>query len=196
MVVATMSADPKPVHFKTRTQWRRWLERNHDRATEIWLLYYKKHTGRPSVPYDDAVEEALCFGWIDGKVRTRDAETYMQRYTPRKPRSVWSALNRRRAQRMIRAGLMSEAGLSKIRDAKRGGQWDQAVRPSRPPKMATDVKAAVDAAPPARAHFEAFAPSYRTQYLWWIESAKKPETRARRIQKVVEAALAKRKPGM
>jgi uncharacterized protein YdeI (YjbR/CyaY-like superfamily) len=191
-----MAETPKPAHFKTRAEWRRWLERNHVSAAEIWLLYYKKHTSKPSVPYDDAVEEALCFGWIDGKVRTRDAETYIQRYTPRSDKSLWSKLNKTRAQRMIRAGLMTEAGLAKIRAAKRNGEWQKATRPSRPPRMPAELKAALAARPPALANFEAFAPSYRTQYLWWVASAKKPETRAGRIQKVVAAAAANRKPGM
>jgi uncharacterized protein YdeI (YjbR/CyaY-like superfamily) len=185
-----------PVHFKTRAEWRRWLERNHERAAEIWLLYYKKHTRKQSVPYEDAVEEALCFGWIDGKVRTRDAETYVQRYTPRSDKSLWSKLNKTRAQRMIRAGLMTGAGLAKIRAAKRNGEWQKATRPSRPPRLPAELEAALAAHPPALANFEAFAPSYRTQYLWWVASAKQPETRARRVEKVVAAAAANRKPGM
>ena len=191
-----MGETPKPVHFKTRAEWRRWLERNHASAAEIWLLYYKKHTKQASVPYADTVEEALCFGWIDGKVRTRDTETYMQRYTPRGDKSLWSKLNKTRAQRMIRAGLMTEAGLAKIRVARRNGEWQKATRPSRPPKMPAALREALAAAPPALANFRAFAPSYRTQYQWWVALAKKPETRARRIQKVVAAAAANKKPGM
>jgi uncharacterized protein YdeI (YjbR/CyaY-like superfamily) len=191
-----MAETLKPVHFKTRAEWRRWLESNHEGAAEIWFLYYKKHTRKASVPYEEAVEEALCFGWIDGKVRTRDAETYIQRYTPRSDKSLWSKLNKTRAQRMIRAGLMTEAGLARIRAAKRNGEWQKATRPSRPPRMSAELKAALAAHPPALASFESLAPSYRTQYLWWVASAKKPETRARRIQKVVAAAAANRKPGM
>jgi len=102
----------KPLYMKNRRQWRSWLQKNHDCRDEVWLVYYKKHTNKPSIPYVDAVEEAICFGWIDGKVRSVDAERNVQRYTPRRERSNWSELNIGRARRMIAQGQMTEAGLS------------------------------------------------------------------------------------
>jgi uncharacterized protein YdeI (YjbR/CyaY-like superfamily) len=191
-----MPAAETPLHFETRKAWRAWLARNHARVAGIWMLYYKKHTGRLSLAYADAVEEALCFGWIDGKIRRLDGATYMQRYTPRSERSIWSELNRRRAQRMIRRGLMTAAGLVKIRAAKKSGAWEQATRPRRPPTLPTDLRRALAQQPEAQEHFRAFAPSYRTLFIYWVASAKKPDTRARRIARVVEMAAANRKPGM
>jgi uncharacterized protein YdeI (YjbR/CyaY-like superfamily) len=191
-----MSSAESALRFATRRAWRAWLAKNHARVSGIWLLYYKKHTGRSGVAYADAVEEALCFGWIDGKVRRVDEDSYAQRYTPRSERSVWSELNRRRAQRMIRRGLMTEAGLAKIRSARKSGAWERASRPSRPPAVPADLRRALASRPEAREHFRALAPSYRTLFIYWVVSAKKPETRERRLARVVEMAAANKKPGM
>ncbi len=104
------------VYCATREEWRDWLEGNHDKCKGIWLIYYKKGSGKPRVPYDDAVEEALCFGWIDSTVRRIDEEKYAQRFTPRKPDSGWSELNMRRMEQLIKEGRMTEAGLAKYRE--------------------------------------------------------------------------------
>ena len=104
--------DRTHIYMRSRAAWRNWLQKNHKARTEVWLVYYKKHTGKPTVTYDDAVEEALCFGWIDSTVRTIDDERYMQKFTPRRPGSVWSETNIKRARRMIDQGLMTESGCS------------------------------------------------------------------------------------
>ena len=107
----------------TRGDWRTWLERNHDAQSEVWLVFYKKHTGKPTIPYDSAVEEALCFGWIDSIIKRVDNERYVRKFTPRKGRSIWSKLNKKRASKMIREGRMTEAGLKMIDEAKKSGEW-------------------------------------------------------------------------
>src|SRR5437763_14926169 len=108
---------PKTLYVRTRDEWRAWLARHHQSETEIWLIYYKKHSGRPRIPYEDAVEEALCFGWIDSIVKAIDGETVAQKFTPRRDSSKWSALNRRRVRKLIQEGRMTEAGLAKINPA-------------------------------------------------------------------------------
>jgi uncharacterized protein YdeI (YjbR/CyaY-like superfamily) len=176
-----------------RASWRAWLETHHERDAGIWLVSFKKATGKPRVEYDDAVEEALCFGWIDSLVRTLDDERAMQLFTPRKPRSAWSRPNKIRVERLVSAGLMRPAGLTKIEQARRDGSWDMyAVAESL--ELPRDLRAALDAGPPrARPNWEAFSPASRRAILWWVHSAKRPETRARRIAQVVsEAARGRR----
>src|ERR1044072_1059586 len=109
-----MKQTPKTLYIADRRAWRAWLEENHARETEVWLVYYKKHTGRPRIPYDDAVEEALCFGWIDSTVRRLDEERFLQKFTPRKLKSNWCESNVKRARRLIAEGLMTKAGFDAI----------------------------------------------------------------------------------
>jgi uncharacterized protein YdeI (YjbR/CyaY-like superfamily) len=187
---------PNSIHFENRDAWRRWLEKNHGKASEIWLIYYKKHTGKPTVQYGEAVEEALCFGWIDSTVRTLDDERYMQKYTPRNKTSRWSDLNRKRAEKMIKAGKMTDAGMVKIDEAKKSGRWDQAYSSQRQFEMPPELKEALKKNKIAWDNFNNFAPSYRTMYMGWVASAKKPETRAKRVREVVERSARNEKPGM
>jgi uncharacterized protein YdeI (YjbR/CyaY-like superfamily) len=179
-----------------REEWRAWLDKNHDTAKEIWLIYYKKHTAKLRIPYDDAVEEALCYGWIDSTVRRLDDERYMQKYTPRKAKSVWSDANKTRARKMIKEGRMTEAGLSRVRDAKRSGEWKRTGSRDLPDKVPPDLKRALAADKKARRNFENLAPSYKKHFIWWISSAKRDETRQRRIKKTVSMAAENKKPGM
>ncbi|MBP1768779.1 MAG: hypothetical protein H6P98_2894 [Candidatus Aminicenantes bacterium] len=182
--------------FKDRKAWRRWLEAHHDKASEIWLAYYKKGTGKKSVTYDEALDEALCFGWIDSVVRALDAEKYMQRWTPRKPGSVWSAANKKRLARLTAAGRMHEAGLAKVRQAKRDGSWTTIDAIDRDARTPDELLAALAAQPSAREKFEALSPSQRKLWGWWILSAKRPETKNRRIEAAVEWILAGKKVGI
>ena len=154
----------------------------------MWLVTFKKATGKARVEYDDAVEEALCFGWIDSLVRTLDGERTMQLYTPRKLRSPWSQSNKLRVERLVDAGLMRAAGLAKIEEAKRDGSWDAyAVVESL--EEPADLRAAFAAGPgAAKAHWDAFSPSSRRAILWWLHTAKRPETRAQRIATIVRDA--------
>ena len=176
-----------------RAAWRAWLEEHHARPEGVWLISFKKVTGKPRVAYEDAVEEALCFGWIDSLVRTLDAHRAMQLFSPRKARSPWSKPNKLRVGRLIAAGLMRPAGLAKIEQAKRDGSWDvYAVAESleEPP----DLRAAFAAGrPAAKPNWDAFSPSSRRAILWWVHSAKRPETRAQRIAAVVREAAQNRR---
>ena len=177
----------KIVRARDRRAWRAWLEKNHERSPGVWLLYYKKASGRPSVGYAEAVEEALCFGWIDSKLSSVDDVSYKQVFTPRKARSVWSRLNKERVARLVEAGLMTEAGLVKIEAAKRDGSWESLDRVEAfevPP----DLRKALDADETAARNFAAFNNSTRKRILHRIEGARRPETRARRIAEAVERA--------
>ena len=182
-------------HARRRAEWRRWLERNHARSPGVWLVSYKKATGKPFVPWPEAVDEALCFGWIDSLRRTLDAERFQQLFTPRKPKSGWSTINKRKVEKLVRDGLMTAAGLAKVEAAKKDGSWtrNDAVDALEVP---ADLAAALKKNAAAERNFAAMAPSLRRGLLGWIHSAKKPETRERRVADTVECALRKlRDPG-
>lgn len=184
----------------SRGEWRSWLEKYHDKQDEAWLILYKVHTGKPCVPYGDAVEEAICFGWIDGKLKRIDDEKHMIRFTPRKDRSVWSLLNVNRAKRMIAQGQMREAGWIQVNNAKAAGLWQKALDEEERKKeesiIPVDLAKAFNRNHKARENFKQMAPGYRRDYIRWIEAAKREETRKRRIQEVVKRAEQNIKPGM
>jgi uncharacterized protein YdeI (YjbR/CyaY-like superfamily) len=185
--------------FRTAAEWRAWLERNHDREKEVWLVYYKKGSGKTSVTYEEALEEALGYGWIDSVVNRLDAERYMQKWTPRKPKSVWSAANKARIKKLTAEGRMAAPGLEKVAAAKRNGSWSKLSdidRIGRPPKIPQELDEALDANPAAKDKFERLAPSQKKLWAWWVLSAKRPETRARRIAGTVQGVAAGRRPGM
>ncbi len=180
---------------RSRHAWRQWLEKNHASRTDVWLVYYKRHTGKPTVTYNDSVEEAVCFGWIDGVRRSIDDERYTHRFSPRNETSRWSATNRKRAGKMIGAGLMTEAGHKAIRQAKRAGTWEvptETIDLSVPPELAEFLQKNEKAA----SFFESLAPSYRTQFTGWINMAKRPETRQRRLDETMALLKRGRKLGM
>jgi uncharacterized protein YdeI (YjbR/CyaY-like superfamily) len=177
----------KTVRAQNRDEWRAWLLEHHEAEREIWLVYAKRNSGIASVRYDEAVEEALCFGWIDTTVRSIDATYYAQRYTPRRVDSVWSALNLQRVERMVGAGRMTPAGLAEVPKTNAEAKARAATRLAQHPlEIPPDFVRALRAVRPARRAFDALAPSYRRQYLGWIAQAKRPETRARRIAQAVE----------
>jgi uncharacterized protein YdeI (YjbR/CyaY-like superfamily) len=187
----------KILYVTDRDDWRAWLKKNHAREKEVWLIYYKRHTGKPRIPYDDAVEEAICFGWIDSTVRRIDDERYAQKFTPRNEKSNWSELNKKRARKMVEAGRMTKAGLAKFEQAEK----HKNKRPgSEPPKrtlvIPPDLKKALSAGKKALANFNNFAPSYRRLYIAWINAAKRPETREKRIKQTVKWSAENKKPGM
>jgi len=172
----------------SRQQWRQWLEQNYLTCLGIWLIYYKVKSGKPSVQYSEAVKEALCFGWIDSKVKSIDAERYMQVFTPRKPQSVWSKLNKQYIQELIEQGLMTKVGLEKIETAKQDGSWykldaiEELIIPA-------DLAQALATNATANSYFEAFSKSSKKNILSWLESAKRPETRLNRIEKTINSAV-------
>jgi uncharacterized protein YdeI (YjbR/CyaY-like superfamily) len=177
-----------------RAEWREWLEAHHSERTQVWLLLHKKHVEEPSVSYDEAVEEALCWGWIDGLTNAWDERSYAVRFTPRRPGSVWSESNVERVTRMIAEGRMTPAGMTLVDEAKRRGTWDQATS-RRLDETPPDLEAALAGVPAARARWKAWPASSRRQYVYGVLDAKRPETRARRIADVVRRAAAGLKPG-
>lgn len=158
----------------TVDEWRNWLARNSRSATEVWLVIHHKDSGTPSPRYHEAIEQALCFGWIDGLHQKRDAHSSQLRFTPRRPRSTWSKLNRERAARMTELGLMTPAGQAMIDLAKGTGRWEVAIP--------DDVRTRLD----EHAAFRALAPSSRRLTLEWIATAKRPETRQRRLEQALD----------
>lgn len=171
----------KPVKMSSRAQWRKWLEKNHDRVNEVWLLFVKAHTGKRTFAYVEAVEEAICFGWIDTTVRSIDDDHYMQRFTPRSNDRNWSKINIERFDRMEAEGKMTDAGRAR-RAAKIDGPKKrlQAGDPV-PEFIAEELKKH----PKAAAFFETLAPGYRRDYLRWISESKREETRAKRLAEAI-----------
>ncbi len=174
-------------HPLSRQQWRDWLAENHDKTGGIWFVYFKRETGKPRVSYDEAVEEALCFGWIDSLPRKIDERRSKLLFTPRKPQSVWSKLNKTRIEKLIESGLMTEIGLAKIEAAKANGSWD-ALNAIDNLEIAEDLQEAFDKTKIAEKNFHGFAPSSRKAILQWLNSAKREETRRARIEKIVSMA--------
>jgi len=185
---------PEPLMFADRESWRAWLEENHDKSDGIWLAYYKKDSGKASVTYDEAVEEAICFGWIDSQVNAIDNERYMQRYTPRKKSSVWSESNKERVVKMVEQGRMTEFGMAAVLVAQKGGHWDE-LKPVENLEVPPELETALEANPEAAGKFKGLNPSHRKQYLYWIHSAKTDETRKKRIKKSVKMLLQGKTPG-
>ncbi|MEG4226418.1 YdeI/OmpD-associated family protein [Microcoleus sp. N9_B2] len=181
------------VYASDRACWRQWLEQNYGNAIGVWLVYYKVKSGKPSVQYSEAVKEALCFGWIDSKVKSLDAESYRQIFTPRKPKSVWSKLNKQYIEELIAEGKMTEAGLEKIIAAKQDGSWtsldliEALVIPA-------DLKAALETDDAANSNFAAFNKTTQKNILFWIQSAKRPETRLSRIEKTIYSVAQNKNP--
>ncbi len=179
-----------------RAQWRKWLQKKHTKETEVWLVFLKKHTGRQNVSYDDAVEEALCFGWIDGLKRSIDEDRYMHRFTPRKPDSKWSSSNKKRAQRMLKAHRMAPAGKKTIELAKKNGNWAETVSQPADFAMPPAFSARLKRSKKAAAFFSTLSPSCQKQYIVWIATAKRPETRKRRLDEAIELLKRGEKLGM
>jgi uncharacterized protein YdeI (YjbR/CyaY-like superfamily) len=185
--------EPKEtLYFTNREDWRVWLEKNYDKKKEVWLIYYKKHTGIPTIPYDDAVEEALCFGWIDSTLKRIDDEKHMQRYTPRNLRSIWSKNNIARVKKMVKEGKMTKAGLEKYEYGMENNL--QAPDTDKDIQVPDDFEAALKKEKKAYENFYNLAPSYKIMYIYWIISAKKEETRKRRIKKAVQLLKESKKP--
>ena len=184
------------LYFQNRLEWRKWLEINYNKCTEVWLIYYKKHTLKPRIPYDDAVEEALCFGWIDSTVKRIDEEKFSQKFTPRREKSVWSDLNKARVEKLIRDGSMREPGLTKINKAKCSGHWDKVYPERNIPEDCPELSSALEDDPEAKENFDKLPPSQKKIYKTWIASAKKNETKKRRVEESLSLLRKDKKLGM
>jgi uncharacterized protein YdeI (YjbR/CyaY-like superfamily) len=188
----------KKIHPKSRKAWRQWLEKNHERAAGVWLIYYKTTTGKRAMSWSEAVDEALCFGWIDSLAKKLDDERAMQKFTPRKARGNWSAINKRKVKMLIEEGQMTEAGLKAIVLAKKNGSWNTLKTSdfhTGNNSLPADLKKAFEKNKKALVNFENFAPSYRKRFFSWIDSAKRNETRQSRINHTINMAAANKKPG-
>lgn len=174
-------------HAKSRKEWRKWLEKNHQSETSVWLIIYHKTSPVKSVYHDEAVEEALCFGWIDSIAHKRDEESKYQFFAVRKPRSNWSKANRERAEKMIAQGLMQPGGQNMIDLAKKTGTWEALVDVQNS-VIPDDLQRLLQKNKTALKNFMAFPPSSKRIILEWILNAKKPETRQKRIEETVACA--------
>lgn len=180
-------------YAKSRQEWREWLQDNHDKKQSVWLIYYKKKSAIPSVVYSDAVDEALCFGWIDSKAKPIDEDSYMQFFSRRKPKSVWSKVNKEKIERLTKQGLMTEMGFEAIGRAKQNGSWtllDEAEALIIP----QDLEEEFQKRPNAKQYFSSLSRSDKRNILQWLVLAKRPETRAKWISEIVELADIKQKP--
>ncbi|HEY5187584.1 MAG TPA: YdeI/OmpD-associated family protein [Solirubrobacteraceae bacterium] len=178
-------ARPKPeipIHEAgSRAAWEAWLKENHARSDGVWLKIAKQGSGKASTSYPEALEVAISFGWIDGQKRAYDQSFWLQRFTPRGPRSRWSQVNREKAQALIAAGRMRKAGLVQVRAAQADGRWDEAYEPQSRATVPEDLQAALDASPPARAFFLTLTGARRYAFLYRLHNVRNPERRARRI---------------
>ena len=175
------------IHPQTRVEWRDWLEQNHTRQKGIWLVSYKKSTGKPRFEYEEAVEEALCFGWIDSKPNKLDDERSMLWFSPRKGKTGWSKINKDRVERLIAEGRMTPAGLQKIEAARLDGSWF-ALDTIDALELPADLAKSLQADLVALAYFEAFPRSAKRAILEWISNAKQAQTRSKRINETVQRA--------
>jgi uncharacterized protein YdeI (YjbR/CyaY-like superfamily) len=181
----------KTLDVRTAAAWREWLAKHHQSETEVWLVFYKRHTKRASIAYDDAVDEALCFGWIDSLIRRLDDDRYARKFTPRRPDSRWSTVNRKRYARLQASGRLRPAG-RKLAPTERSGD---APRPSLA-KIPPYIEQALKRHRAVWKFFESLAPSHRRNYLAWIDSAKREETKAKRLREAIKMLAAGEKLGL
>lgn len=179
--------DAPDVSFTTRAEWRAWLAENHTRSSGAWAVYFKKGASGTSPDYEELVLEALCFGWIDSIARRVDDQRTKLYFCPRKKRGVWAASNKARIERLIDDGLMTPAGQAVIDRAKADGSWD-ALDESESLTVPADLTKAFRNYPGSRTHWNAFPPGVRKQLIYWVTDAKKPETRARRVDEMARLA--------
>ena len=177
----------KVTFFKSATECRRWLEQNHDKATELWFGFYKKKSGKPGITYPEALDEALCFGWIDGLKKSVDESSYTFRFTPRQPKSIWSVVNTKRAEELRQLGRMKPAGLKALaaRDPERSGIYSFENRPR---KLSASCEKEFKAHKEAWEFFQAQPPGYKRTASFWVMSAKQEATRLRRLARLISAS--------
>lgn len=184
------------LHLSNRNEWRAWLEKNYATKKEVWLIYYKKHTGVPSIPYEDSVEEALCFGWIDGIIKRIDDERCARKFIPRRSRSRWSESNKKRAETVINEGRMTEAGMARVDDAKRSGEWFKSNVVPKNLTLPAFIEEALTKNKKASENFNKLAESYKKLYVRWISSAKREKTRLRRLEEAIDLLEQNKKLGL
>lgn len=173
----------KTLLVRTFDQWRDWLVKHHASESEVWLIFHKAHTGVASIGYQDALDEALCFGWVDSLVKRLDDRRYARKFTPRRPDSRWSDLNRKRYAELKREGRLTPAGIQRPPTSR--GDGPRPPRLEMPSRLPAYIQAALKSHPAALRHFEALAPSHRRRYFAWIDSARREETKLRRLDEAI-----------
>ena len=181
----------KTLDVRTAAAWRAWLAKHHESESGVWLIFQKRHTGRPSIAYEDAVDEALCYGWIDSLIKRLDDDRYARKFTPRKPDSRWSTANRKRYARLQASGRLTPAG-RKLAPTDRSGDAPRPAGAGTP----RYIEQAIKRHRIAWKFFQSLAPSYRRSYIAWIDSAKREETKASRLREAIEMLEAGQKPGL
>ena len=182
---------PKPTElptlpFESKKKWADWLAKQHEKSAGAWLKLAKKATGIPSVTYAEALDVALCYGWIDGQKGSFDDDYFLQKFTPRRPKSIWSKINTEKAEKLIASGEMKPSGLKAVEAAKQDGRWDEAYSSQKVIAVPADFQSALEKNKKAKTFFETLNSANRYSFLFRIETAKEAETRAKRIQQFVE----------
>jgi uncharacterized protein YdeI (YjbR/CyaY-like superfamily) len=181
--------------FRDKEEWHCWLEAHCDKEAGAWLEIRRKNSEQPGLKYEDALEVALVFGWINGKMNSVDGDRFILRFSPRKAGSVWSRINREKAERLIDEGRMAPSGIARVEDAKKSGAWDAAYTSLARDEVPEDLRLALAENPAALENFERFANSYRNMYTGWVKGAKTEGTRSKRIAEVVRRSALNQKPG-
>lgn len=184
--MSTTKSQPDTLPFSSSQAWEEWLSQNHHLEEGIWLRFYKKSSNIASVTYKEAVDVALCYGWIDGQARSYDEQSYIQKFTPRRKRSIWSKVNRGNVERLITDGRMREPGQKAINAAKADGRWDAAYDSPSTSEMPTDFQAALDANPAAHAFYATLNKANTYAILWRLQTTKTPEARQKRMEQILE----------
>lgn len=184
------------LYLSNRTDWRAWLEKNYATEKEVWLIYYKKHSEKPSIPYEDSVEEAICFGWIDGIIKRIDDERCARKFIPRRSRSRWSESNKKRAEKMVNEGRMTRAGMTRVDDAKKNGEWFKSNVVPKKLMIPSFIAKALIKNKKASKNFNNLTESYKKLYVRWISSAKREGTRLRRLEEAIDLLEQNKKLGL
>lgn len=174
------------ISFKSPKEWERWLSKNHTKSNGIWLKFFKKNSGVDSVVYSEALDEALCYGWIDGQLKKYDDLSYLHKFTPRRQKSVWSKRNREHIERLMKAGKMKPAGLKTVEEAKSNGSWDKAYDSPGAMQIPKDFLKELSKNKRAKTFFETLNKANIYAIMWRLQTAKKPETRIKRMKTILE----------
>lgn len=181
------------IEIESPQKWREWLEKNHSSSNGVWLRIYKKNSNVKTINHDQGVDEALCFGWIDGQAKSYDEESYLQKFTPRRNGSIWSKINTEKAERFIKEGKMHAAGLAEVEKAKADGRWKKAYDSPANMKIPEDFLKEVSKNPAASVFFETLNKTNLYSIAWRLQTAKKPETRMKRMKAIIEMLGQKKK---
>ena len=189
-----MGEESNPIFFETPSELRAWFEKHHDLENELWVGYYKKGTKRPTITWSESVDEALCFGWIDGVRKSVDEIRYKIRFSPRKPASIWSKINIEKIEKLTAEGKMTKAGLEKVKQAKESGSWDSAYRLKETMEIPADLEAALKKNPKAWENFQHYSNSNKFIFIRRVDKVKGAELRAEKIKRAVELIKKNLKP--